>query len=34
MLNMDGRRLCAGVTWRDYVKDVQNLEKSAIDFSY
>ena len=33
MLSVNGRRSRAGVTWRDYVKGVQNLERCAINFS-
>ena len=34
MLNVNDKKLYAGVTWHDYIKDVQNLEKYAINFSY
>ena len=34
MLIINKRKSRAGVTWCDYVKIVQNLERYAIDFSH
>ena len=34
MLNVNEKRLYAGIIWYDYVKDMQNLKKYAINFSH
>ena len=34
MLNINRRKLYIRIMWRDYVKNMQNLEIYAIDFFY
>lgn len=34
MFSVNTRKLYRKAIWRDYVNDVQNLEKYAIDFFY